>query len=370
MWETKLSMKTFLQTLSSVEQWDVILVLIILFGFGLAESVAGFLYNSKRKKGDWVQEIVSFLFLSLGIKPLIVAAVYIVGSAVLPQASSLLSGFSFPAVFFFYILMDDFLQYWYHRTAHETPFLWKLHRAHHQAEEMGYFVSYRNAMLYYILMPNIWWVGFVVFAGGAKAVALGLVIKQFIIIGSHSRLKWDKPFYQHPLLTPIIKVLERIIITPSFHHAHHGTSILDNTSNPNGNYGNMFSVWDQLFGSAHFRQSYPQEYGLMHKTEDPWTAAYFYPFVTSPDAHSSLHKTHKVLDTKTKEALWVELTKGQDYLWCACGHSSKQPFCDGSHHGTKAVPVKFTAKRTAKVKLCNCKATQGSPFCDDSHLKL
>lgn len=358
------------EALLSIEQWDLILVLSILFGFGLAESVAGFLTNSKRKKGDWIQEIGSFLILSIGIKPAIVGAVFLLGNFLYPEGSSLLVRMPFVGIFFFYLLIDDLLQYWYHRSAHETPFLWKLHRTHHQAEEMGYFVSYRNAMLYYILMPNIWWVGFVVYAGGAQAVALGLVLKQLVIIGSHSRLKWDKPFYQTPILKPIIKILERIIITPAFHHAHHGKSILDDASDPNGNFGNLFSIWDQLFGSAMFSNRYPKEYGLQTKTNDSWAAAYFYPLIGSRDNSSELHRSHTIVETKTNDALWVNLKKGEDYLWCACGHSSKQPFCDGSHHGTRIKPKKFSAKRTGKARLCNCKASKKSPFCDDTHLQL
>jgi len=131
-----------------------------------------------------------------------------------------LSSQNFWILFLTYILIDDFLQYWYHRSAHEYEFLWKLHRPHHQAEEMGFFVSYRNAALYYILMPNLWWVGTVVFLGGAKAVAIGLILKQLVIIGSHSTVKWDKYLYKNKFLYPIISVLERIIITPAFHYAH------------------------------------------------------------------------------------------------------------------------------------------------------
>jgi len=276
-------MKELIQQLLAIENFDVFLVLGILIFFGLIESFAGYLRHSKRKKGDWLQEVMSFFLLSSGIKPAIVASVYILGNTIYPEGADLLSQQSFIAVFFGYILIDDLLQYWYHRSAHEYPFLWKLHRSHHQAEEMGFFVSYRNALLYYIMMPNIWWVGCIVFAGGAKAVALGLVIKQAIIISSHSRIKWDKPFYQYAFLKPFIKVIERVIITPSFHHSHHGTSMLDNSSDPNANFGNMFSLWDQFFGTAKFQTAYPQEYGLYKKTEDDWTAAYFYPFVKSKD---------------------------------------------------------------------------------------
>lgn len=361
-------LNTFLTSLMSQENIDVYLVLIILFSFGLMETLAGFLSHSNRSAGDWTQEIVSFLILSTGIKPAIVAAVYFLGNALFPNGGLFLSEVSFLPLFFGYILVDDFLQYWYHRTAHTHPFLWKLHRSHHQAEEMGYFVAYRNAMLYYVMMPNIWWVGMVVFAGGAKAVALGLVIKQLIIISSHSRLQWDRPFYRYALLRPVIALLERIIITPAFHHAHHGTSVVDAAANPNKNFGNMFSLWDQLFGTATYVKRYPLAYGLPTKTNDHWTAAYFYPFVTSKDKNSAWHKDHQFVETATNTPLTVTLTKGETYLWCACGKSQNQPFCDGSHHGTHQTPLKFTAKRTGTVRLCNCKLTQTAPFCDDTHL--
>jgi CDGSH-type Zn-finger protein len=28
----------------------------------------------------------------------------------------------------------------------------------------------------------------------------------------------------------------------------------------------------------------------------------------------------------------VMVEAGKTYYWCACGHSAKQPFCDGTHH--------------------------------------
>ena len=39
----------------------------------------------------------------------------------------------------------------------------------------------------------------------------------------------------------------------------------------------------------------------------------------------------------------VELQKGKEYLWCACGMSKNQPFCDGSHfkNGSHYKPLRF-----------------------------
>ena len=58
------------------------------------------------------------------------------------------------------------------------------------------------------------------------------------------------------------------------------------------------------------------------------------------------------------------------YFWCACGRSSKQPFCDGSHKGTGITPVKTDIDSTKKVAFCGCKKTLNKPFCDGTHSKL
>jgi len=63
----------------------------------------------------------------------------------------------------------------------------------------------------------------------------------------------------------------------------------------------------------------------------------------------------------------VELTKGEDYFFCACGKSATQPFCDGSHKGTGFKPQKFTAEEDGDAYLCACKHSNNVPFCDGTH---
>ncbi len=349
---------------------DVFVIIGILIFYGCLEIGNGYFESTNRNFGDWMQEAGGFFALSLLIKPLLVFTVYTLGTTFFADYQYILSGQNFWLLFITYILIDDLMQYWYHRSAHEYEFLWKLHRSHHQAEEMGFFISYRNAGLYYILMPNIWWVALFTFLGGALPVAIGLILKQIIIIGSHSTLSWDKVFYKYKFLTPVINVLERIFITPAFHHAHHGKTKLDGISDPNGNFGNMFSIWDQIFGTAQFNHAFPTDYGLENDPKENWTVSYFYPFVKAKDPENEMSKNYKKPDTRTFEPAEVTLEKGKQYLYCACGNSKNQPFCDSSHHGTKFKPVLFEAKRTGKVRLCNCKATKTGPFCDDSHIEL
>lgn len=63
----------------------------------------------------------------------------------------------------------------------------------------------------------------------------------------------------------------------------------------------------------------------------------------------------------------VEVEAGKKYLWCACGRSRTQPFCDGSHKGTGITPVVYTADVTDTLYFCGCKATATQPFCDGTH---
>ena len=64
---------------------------------------------------------------------------------------------------------------------------------------------------------------------------------------------------------------------------------------------------------------------------------------------------------------FIDVIEGKTYLWCACGRSANQPFCDGSHEGSGDDPVEYTARTTRRVMFCGCKASKRPPICDGSH---
>lgn len=73
----------------------------------------------------------------------------------------------------------------------------------------------------------------------------------------------------------------------------------------------------------------------------------------------------------SRKPFYRELRAGQSLLWCRCGRSKRQPFCDGrSHVGTGHEPVRYCAVRDEEVLLCGCKQTGTPPFCDGSHSNL
>ena len=347
---------------------DLYVVIGILLLFGAIEVIAGHYSNSQRRSDDWILESIGFFVVGL-TKSLLVAIVFFAGRAIFPNAAGALEGWPLFGAFLFFILIDDVSQYWYHRSAHEYNWLWKHHRVHHAAKEMGILTSYRNAWVYYLLMPNIWWVGIATFLGLAPAVVLGLIFKQLIVTTTHSTWNWDKLLYRHKALKPIAWLLEGIIITPAFHHGHHGKSQADHISDPNGNFGNAFSLWDQLFGTAKFTRKFPQEYGLQTDPEDKWTAHLLYPFVTSEKEGSEIGAGHKKIKNTGAEPLKTTLKKGT-YLYCQCGFSADQPWCNGSHHGSKFKPMVMEIETERKASICTCKLTKTPPYCDNSHMDL
>lgn len=65
----------------------------------------------------------------------------------------------------------------------------------------------------------------------------------------------------------------------------------------------------------------------------------------------------------------MEMAPGK-YFWCACGLSQNQPFCDGSHRGTRFTPVAEDITEAKKVAWCGCKFSENKPSCDGTHRKI
>ena len=72
----------------------------------------------------------------------------------------------------------------------------------------------------------------------------------------------------------------------------------------------------------------------------------------------------------TKKSPYILDMKPGTYYWCACGKSSNQPFCDGSHKGSEFVPKKVEITEAKKVAFCGCKHSANAPYCDGQHAKI
>ena len=68
----------------------------------------------------------------------------------------------------------------------------------------------------------------------------------------------------------------------------------------------------------------------------------------------------------------IELVPGKEYLYCACGLSKNQPFCDDSHEGTPFSPIPFVGKKQKLSSICGCRRNdkEAGPYCDGSHTDI
>ena len=71
-----------------------------------------------------------------------------------------------------------------------------------------------------------------------------------------------------------------------------------------------------------------------------------------------------------RKGFYFEVAAGQRYLWCSCGRSKSQPFCDGSHKGTGFTPMEYKSASGEEAWFCACKRSSKKPMCDGSHKTL
>ena len=278
--------------------WYKIIPVIVLLLLGIIEAMGGLYLEDKRTKNDFTIELISLATLPTLIQPAIFLLVFWGLGMTIPVYENFFLGGGFWLHFVAFLIFDDLSQYWWHRFSHSNKMMWKLHRPHHVVEEMGVLVTYRNATLYYALMPGIWFSAALVYLGMGYAYLFYLPIKLVVILLAHSETKWDRILYKYPILHPIAWIIERTISTPSTHFAHHGLTAKDGVSHPNGNYGNLLFIWDVIFGTAKITRKYPTKFGAWNKMKEPWYVQLLFPILRSKDERSELHslKTNQDYD--------------------------------------------------------------------------
>ncbi|XUU61670.1 sterol desaturase family protein [Erythrobacter sp. HA6-11] len=242
---------------------STIAILAIFLSFAFMELLRSNLFSkAEQTRDDGIVEAVS-MFVLLGFtQPAILFSSAALAGFVAPQWEGALSGINVFAAIALFLILDDMMQYWWHRASHTFSWLYNLHRAHHNAQYMSVRLVYRNNLFYYAMMPGIWLSGVLIYLGLGWVYAGYIVVKLAVITGAHSDVAWDKPLYRIKWLSPVMWLIERTISTPATHHAHHGRHADDPAVNYKGNYGNLLFFWDVLFGTAKITRSYPESYGV------------------------------------------------------------------------------------------------------------
>lgn len=255
----------------------------ILLSFVMLEILFTRFFNKPtQKSSDGVVEVISTVVLFFITVPTAALGGYTMAGLLAPEAAGAVGSWPFWAVFGLFLVFDDMVQYWWHRLSHTVPWLYKLHRPHHNAEYLSVRVVYRNNLFYYLTMPSLWFTGALIYLGGGWVYAIYLPIKTAVICGAHCDVRWDEPLYKIKWLSPVMWVVERVISTPSTHGAHHGKHVADGVTNYHGNYGNLLFFWDVLFGTAKITRGYPEKMGVENLPETSIAEQLVWPLARGP----------------------------------------------------------------------------------------
>lgn len=158
------------------------------------------------------------LWTAFGVSPLLPPVEHWAGPAALPVT----------------LILVDFLKYWEHRFEHR--FFWPVHCVHHAPKDLHAASNYGHPLhalpiFFLVILP----LSFLNFQSLAIPIAATLIIG---LINALSHSPVDFHFGQ----------LRHVIVDNRFHRIHHSLE----PEHFNKNFGVILSVWDTLFGTAHF----------------------------------------------------------------------------------------------------------------------
>ena len=134
---------------------------------------------------------------------------------------------------FLAIMVQDFSGYWLHRLNHRVNVFWNRHVIHHSSEEFNLSCALRQSISETVHFGAVLLI---------PAAFFGVPAKIFAFLGP---IHLFMQFWYHTKLINKMGWLEKIIVTPSHHRVHHAI----NSEYIDKNYGQIFIIWDKLFGT-------------------------------------------------------------------------------------------------------------------------
>ncbi|MDI9256717.1 sterol desaturase family protein [Flavobacterium sedimenticola] len=144
-------------------------------------------------------------------------------------------------------IVIDFYGYWSHRWAHQINLFWNKHAIHHSSEEFNLACALRQPISSFINLFTFLLLPAAILGVPSTVIAITLPIHLFLQFWYHTRYIGKLGF------------LEKIIVTPSHHRVHHAI----NPEYMDKNHGQIFIVWDKLFGTfQEEKEDVPAVFGI------------------------------------------------------------------------------------------------------------
>jgi sterol desaturase/sphingolipid hydroxylase (fatty acid hydroxylase superfamily) len=133
-------------------------------------------------------------------------------------------------------LILDFLDYVYHVSMHKFKPLWRFHLVHHTDNEMDVTTTVREHPGETFLRMCFLIVWILLTGAGAGLLLLRQTCETISNVTSHTSFR---------LAPKAEQLIGLLFVTPNIHHVHHHFEL----PYTDCNYGDVFSIWDRLFGT-------------------------------------------------------------------------------------------------------------------------
>lgn len=146
-------------------------------------------------------------------------------------------------LFIVYYAIYDLVYYWMHRLQHALPWWWALHSMHHSTRQMSCWTNDRGSLVDGFLQSMVLaGVGLIIGVAPTEfawLMLLGELVQNF----SHANVR-----------VRFGPVFDRLLVSPKFHRLHHMLVDPDRPNLHNCNFGQVFSIWDVVFGTALYNE--------------------------------------------------------------------------------------------------------------------
>lgn len=145
------------------------------------------------------------------------------------------------------MVLTDFVQYWVHRAFHRVPWLWNFHAVHHSAQNMDWMAGARMHFLEIVALRSTTVIPMYMLGFGSDPMQAYIFLVYLYSTLVHANLGWRFP------------LLEKLLVTPRFHHWHHGIE----KEAIDVNFSIHFPLFDRLFGTYYLpKDQWPEGYGI------------------------------------------------------------------------------------------------------------
>lgn len=260
--------------------WFVLNVLFTGLLFIPLERIFPYKSDQEIFRPEWREDLFYYLVSSLMVQVLtfltFAPAKAVVAISPMYHVRYWVSALPFIVQFAAIMFLTDLVQYWVHRAFHRIPALWKFHAVHHSARSMDWMAGARMHFFEIFILRSLTIIPMYVLGFSDMAMHAYILLVYVYSTFVHANLGWR------------LKTMETFLVTPRFHHWHHGIE----PAAVDVNFAVHFPILDRLFGTYHLpKDAWPSGYGIPgHPVPSGYVGQFTYPFSreTKTESHSDL----------------------------------------------------------------------------------